>query len=315
MPAVLNINKTTFKPGSSGSVKIDIADLPSGTKIDLPVHVFSSAKEGPVLLVCAGLHGDEVNGIEIVRRSLVKQFYDNLLCGSVVVMPLINIYGFINFSREVPDGKDVNRSFPGSKKGSLAAQVAYVLSKTIFPQIDYAIDFHTGGRSRYNYPQIRYTIDDERSKALAVAFGAPVMLGNHVIEKSFRQEAIKQGKSTIVFEGGESLRYDGFSIEVALQGIKNVMHHLNMIDLEQASDLIPSQNFVKSTWQRAESSGLFIWEKSSGLFVRQDELLGSIHDPHNNYQIDVKAARDGYILGHNNATVVNQGDALFHLAW
>ena len=312
---VLKIINKNFEAGTKGSVKIDIADLPSGTKINLPVHVFRSEKEGPILLICAGLHGDEVNGIEIVRQTLVKQFYQNLRCGSVVVMPLINIYGFINFSREVPDGKDVNRSFPGSKKGSLAAQVANVLSKTIFPQIDYAIDFHTGGASRYNYPQIRYTIDDEQSKELAVAFGAPAMLGNRVIEKSFRQEAIKQGKSTIVFEGGESLRYDGFSIDMALKGIKNILQHLNMTKREKETDPIQTHKFTKTTWQRAESSGLFIWEKSSGIFIKQDEVLGSIHDPHNNYQIDVKALRDGYILGHNNATVVNQGDALFHLAW
>lgn len=315
MPETLKISNQTFAKGQHGSVKIDIADLPSGTKIDLPVHIFRSTKDGPVLLICAGLHGDEVNGIEIVRRTLVHQFYENLKCGSVVVMPLINIYGFINFSREVPDGKDVNRSFPGNKKGSLAAQVAYVLSKTIFPQIDYAIDFHTGGGSRYNYPQVRYTLVDKKSEELAKAFGAPATLGNKVIEKSFRQEALKQGKSTIVFEGGESLRYDGFSIEVALKGIKKVMQHLQMIEAEIENDPIPSHHFTQTTWQRAESSGLFIWEKSSGLFVKEGDLLGSIHDPHNNYQIDVNATRNGFILGHNNATVVNQGDALFHLAW
>jgi len=315
MPEILKISDEIFAKGQSGSVKIDIADLPSGTKIDLPVHVFRSLEDGPVLLVCAGLHGDEVNGIEIVRRSLVQQFYNNLKLGSVVVMPLINIYGFINFSREVPDGKDVNRSFPGNKKGSLAAQVAYVLSKTIFPQINYAIDFHTGGGSRYNYPQVRYTLGDEKSKELAMAFGAPAILGNSVIEKSFRQEALKQGKSTLVFEGGESLRYDGFSIQVALSGIKKIMLHLQMIEYEIENDPVPSHHFTKKSWQRAESSGLFIWEKSSGFFVKEGELLGSIHDPHNNYQFDVKAARNGYILGHNNATVVNQGDALFNLAW
>jgi len=315
MPETLKILNQTFAKGQNGSVKIDIADLPSGTKIDLPVHVFRSLKDGPVLLVCAGLHGDEVNGIEIVRRTLVRQFYKNLKRGSVVVMPLINIYGFINFSREVPDGKDVNRSFPGNKKGSLAAQVAYILSRTIFPQIDYAIDFHTGGRARYNYPQVRYTLGDKKSEELAIAFGAPAMLGNNVIEKSFRQEALKQGKSTLVFEGGESLRYDGFSIKVALKGIKKIMQYLKMVDGKIEDNPKPSNHFTKTSWQRAESSGLFIWEKSSGIFVKKDEILGSIHDPHNNYQLDVKAARDGYILGHNNATVVNQGDALFHFAW
>lgn len=321
MPEKIKIISKEFAKGSNGLVKIDIADLPSGTKIDLPVHVFRSAKEGPVLLVCAGLHGDEVNGVEIIRQTLVQKYYSNLKRGSVIAMPLINIYGFINFSRAVPDGKDVNRSFPGSQKGSLAAQVANVLSKTIFPQIDFAIDCHTGGSARYNYPQIRYSLNDEKSKELALAFNPPVMLGNQVIDKSFRKEALKQGKSTIVFEGGESLRYDGFSIQVALRGIRKVLQHLQMIepeiekDLNDPNDPIVTHSFTKTTWQRAETSGLFIWEKSSGFFVKEGELLGSIHDPHNAYQIDVKAVKDGFILGHNNATVVNQGDALFHLAW
>jgi len=291
MPSTLKIGEDIFALGEQNLVKFDIADLPSGTKIDLPVHVFRSELDGPVVLICAGMHGDEINGVEIVRRTLVQQFYNNLLRGSAIVMPLINIYGFINFSRQVPDGKDVNRSFPGSRSGSLASQVAYVLSKEIFPKIDYAIDCHTGGSTRYNYPQTK------------------------LIDKSFRKQALKQGKSSIVFEGGESLRYDGFSINVAIKGIKKVLQYLEMLPPE--TDAMPntSHHFNQHAWQRAEVSGLFVWEKSSGVFVKKGERLATINGPHNTYSIEVKAQRDGFIIGHNNATVINQGDALFHFAW
>ena len=311
----MKIDGKHFGLGENGRVDIDIADLPSGTKIHLPIHVFRSKNEGPTLLITGGLHGDEINGVEIVRQTLVNKFFENLKCGAVVVLPLINIYGFINFSRAVPDGKDVNRSFPGSSKGSLASQVAHVLSSEIIPQIDFGVDFHTGGASRYNFPQIRFTANDEKSKELALAFDAPVSIGNTVIPKSFREAIIKQGKSTIVFEGGEALRYDINSTKEGLAGLKRLLVSLNMIEGEKATPKNTDKIFYNTSWQRAETGGLYIWEKSSGTFVEKGEKLGSIHDPHNTYEVEILAEKSGFIFGHNNAPVINQGDALFHFAW
>lgn len=312
----IKINDKIFEAGEASSTNIHIANLPSGTKIDLPIHVFRSKKDGPVLLVCAGLHGDEVNGVEIVRRTLANQLYDNLIVGSVIVIPLINIFGFINFSRDVPDGKDVNRSFPGSKNGSLASQVANVLSTAIFPIMDYAIDFHTAGSTRYNYPQIRYTAGNKQSLALANAFAPPVIIANKVIEKSFRQEAIKQGKSTIVFEGGESLRYDGVSLKTGLEGIKRVMVHLGMLPTNLHKPAAKPPVYIeKMYWQRAKKSGIYTWLKSSGCYIKAGELIGTINDPQNKYSVSILAEKSGFIVGHNNATVINKGDALFHIGW
>jgi len=311
----IKIDGQSFELGQHGMVKIDIADLPSGTIIHLPIHVFRSSKPGPTILISAGLHGDEVNGVEIVRRTLVENLYDQMLVGSAIVIPIINIYGFINFSREVPDGKDVNRSFPGSAKGSLASQVANVLSKEIIPQIDFGIDFHTGGGTRYNYPQIRYTAGNEKSKEIANAFAAPVTISNNVIPKSFREEVIKQGKSNIVFEGAEASRYDEFSVLEALKGIKRVMVYYDMLPTAFNSKANEQHHFTKMHWQRAEKSGLFIWEISSGKFVQKGDLLASIHDPHNTYQIPVLADQDGFIIGHNNSPIVNAGDAIFHYGY
>lgn len=311
----IKIDGQSFGLGEQGMVNIDIADLPSGTKIHLPVHVFRSEKPGPTLLISAGLHGDEVNGVEIVRRTLVEDLYSQMEMGSAIVIPVINIYGFINFSREVPDGKDVNRSFPGYAKGSLASQVAYVLSTEIIPQIDIGVDFHTGGSTRYNYPQIRFTKDNELSKELATAFAAPVTISTHVIPKSFREQAIKQGKATIVFEGAEASRYDELSVLEAMKGIKRLMAHFNMLPDTFKTKPNKLHHFSKMHWQRAEKSGLFIWEKSSGEYVQKGDRLASIHDPHNTYELAVLADQDGFIIGHNNAPIVNAGDAIFHYGY
>jgi len=286
--ADIQIDGHSFPLGKNGKVSIDIADLPSGTKIFLPIHVFRSANPGPTLLVSAGLHGDEINGVEIVRRCLVKGLFENLNAGTVIAIPIINIYGFINFSREVPDGKDVNRSFPGSSKGSLASQVANVLTSEILPNIDYGIDIHTGGATRYNYPQIRYSKTDSTAAELAEAFAAPITIANNVIDKSFRMEALNQGKSIIVFEGAESKRYDELSVGTV---------------------------YTETHWQRAEKAGLYIYNKSSGESVQEGDYMGSIHDPHNTYEHVVKADRTGIVIGHNNSPIVNAGDALFHYAW
>lgn len=309
------IDKHSFSPGENKKISIDIADLPSGTKIFLPIHVFRSAAPGPTLLVSAGLHGDEVNGVEIVRQCLVQGLFENLNVGTVIVIPLINIYGFINFSREVPDGKDVNRSFPGKAQGSLASQVAHVLSTEILPNIDYGVDFHTGGSTRYNYPQIRFSQDDPKARELAKAFAGPITIANSVIDKSFRKEAMNQGKSIIVFEGAESKRYDPLSTAEALKGIKRLLSHLNMhkaadIDIKEVGTI-----YTHTHWQRAEKAGLFIWERSSGEEVNEGDRLGSIHDPHNTYEYPVLADSTGIIIGHNNSPIVNAGDALFHYAW
>lgn len=292
---------------------LDVADLPSGTNIDLPIHFFSSSKPGPTLLLTGGLHGDEVNGVEIVRRLIVDGILNNLEIGKVIAIPLLNIYGFINFSRAVPDGKDVNRSFPGSANGSLASQVAHKLSKQILPFIDFGIDFHTGGASRYNYPQIRFTAKDSKAKELAQVFAAPYLLPGNPILKSFRQEAFKQGKSILVFEGGEALRYDQFSIDIALAGTKRILNYLKMKNFEMPTSSPKTQLFEQKKWIRAAVSGLFIWEKSSGEKIQKGERLGKIHDPHGVFEKIVFAPCNAEIIGHNNAPVVNQGDALFHL--
>jgi predicted deacylase len=309
----LTINNHLIEPGKYEIFDLHVGKLPSATKISIKTHVFTSNNPGPTLLILAGLHGDEINGIEIVRRTLTSGIFEKLIKGNVVVIPILNVYGFINFSREVPDGKDVNRSFPGSMQGSLASRVARILTKRVLPQIDLGIDIHTGGDNRFNYPQIRYTRKDVVSEKLAKQFGAPFIIEKAAIRKSLRKAAKDMDIPIIIFEGGEALRLDGFVIENAISGIKRLLCHQGMID---ADVFQPEFVYIKrTTWIRASRAGIFIWSKKSGTKIEKGETLGAIFDPSGISRVAVTASRDGYIIGHNNTPVVHQGDALFHLGY
>jgi len=308
----IEINKVIIKPGEQKEVRINVGNLASGTRIHIPVNVYRSEKKGPTLLVLGGVHGDEINGVEIVRRSIEREMFSNLKKGSVIAIPLLNVYGFINFSREVPHGKDVNRSFPGTNNGSLASRVARVLTKKILPYVDYGVDFHTGGDSRYNFPQIRYTASDPQAQKLAKAFGAPITLKRAAIAKSLRKVAKDMGVSMLVYEGGEASRFDGFSIDSGISGLQRLLQHLKMTDTKLPK--LPTQSFSKTSWIRSDHAGIFTWSKSSGNVVTKGEPLGYVHDPNGQKSYKVIAKYDGFLIGHNNAPVISQGDALFHVA-
>ncbi|MEM1322111.1 MAG: succinylglutamate desuccinylase/aspartoacylase family protein [Bacteroidota bacterium] len=308
------INKKKVEPGQEELIKFNIARLPSGTIINLQAHVYRSEQPGPCMLVLGGVHGDEINGVEIVRRAIETEWFSQLQCGSVIAIPLLNIYGFINFSRDAAEGKDVNRSFPGNRRGSLASRVAYTVTKEILPLIDFGVDFHTGGSSRYNYPQIRFSIGDPQAEELARLFAAPYLIRKASLANSLRRIAMDKGKPIIVYEGGESLRYDGFSITKGLAGLQRLLQVHEMIPGTPAE---PERMVMinKTSWVRAAQAGLFIWTQQSGARVSKGEPLGYLNDPHGSAEIPVLASRDGYIIGHNNAPVVSAGDALFHIGY
>lgn len=308
------LNKKKIELGQNENVQLHVARLPSGTVINLRIHVFRSKNPGPTLLIMGGVHGDEINGIETVRRMVEDRMFHNLKKGSVIAIPLLNVYGFINFSRDASDGKDVNRSFPGSSKGSLASRVASALTRNVLPLVDVGLDFHTGGSARYNFPQIRFSNKHPESFELAKAFAAPYIVGKPAIDKSLRKVMIGQNKPHLVFEGGESLRYDGFSIVNGIAGTQRLMKHLGMIKKapEAKRKIIV---FEKSSWVRANRSGLFRWTQQSGAKVSKGESLGFINDPYGDSKNTVLAHKDGFIIGHNNAPVVSAGDALFHIGY
>ena len=309
----MHLNGLTIAPGERTLTRLVIAKLPSGGVIDVPVHVIRAVAPGPTLLLMGGMHGDEVNGIETVRR-LVRRNLLQPSCGSIIAIPILNIYGFLNFSRDVPDGKDVNRSFPGHPRGSVASRVAHRFMREIMPLVDYGIDFHTGGAARANVPQVRCVLgEDPRIDALASAFAAPFTLHAALRPGSLREAASTAGKPIIVYETGESLRLDELGIEEAVAGTLRVLHHLGMGPVAPA----PARAGVvcrRHRWLRARFAGLFRAHVGLGDFVEKGQLYGSVADPYGLQAVRLESPLSGYVIGLNYMPVVNQGDALVHLA-
>lgn len=308
----ITIQGIKIKAGEKANIEIPIAKLPTHTLIDLPVFIRSSLHEGPVVLISGGVHGDEINGIATAKK-LLEAFDEelDLIRGAVIVIPLVNIYGFLSNSRTFPDGRDLNRSFPGSKKGSLASRIAYILSEEIMPLVDFGIDFHTGGRMISNHPQIRVDFKDKVGVELAKAFGTHYVVHSKHIDKSFRKTAYKSKKHVMVYEGGESMRLDDYAIEEGITGTKRLLHHLEMIHSPQVS-----QNTLvlkNSTWIRAKASGIFSCSVRLGDYVRKGEVLAHISDPYGQVVVPIKASISGHLIGVNNNPVVNVGDALLHV--
>lgn len=311
----ITIEKVDFKPGETGEVRIPVGRMPSDTRLYVNVYVRRSLNPGPTVLIMSGVHGDEVNSIVAVSQLIEEEAFKEVQRGTIIIIPLLNVYGFNNFSRDVPDGKDVNRSFPGVLNGSLASQVAATITKKIMPFVDIAIDLHTGGASRYNYPQVRYYAKDPRCEELAQIFNAHFSIDQALISNSFRKVARDHGIVAIVYEGGESIRLSNKSINEAKRGIKRVVHTLGQI-ISTDPEVIhenPTIQIKETAWQRAKTSGLFIWSKSAGDFIKKGDVLGVIKDPYGNKSSPTISKYTGYIIGHNNASVVNQGDALFHI--
>jgi predicted deacylase len=308
----MEINGYKIEPGETRKLDVNIAMLPSHSPINISIVVSRSVKKGPVLMLAGGLHGDEINGIEIVRRVIEEEINIPSI-GTIICIPIINIFGFIHFSRYVPDGKDVNRSFPGNKKGSLASRVAYFITQEILPKIDYGLDFHTGGADRTNYPQTRGIMRDQEVAELARAFGARFSLNAKMRPKSLRWTAAKKGKKILVYEGGESSRLDEFAIEEGVNGVRRLLKYLGMLQGEAPPP--PEQRIVlrSSTWIRARISGIFRAKVNLGDAVKSKQVIGYITDPFGDFKVPVKSTSNGFVIGLNNNPILHQGDAIIHV--
>ena len=306
------INNIEVKPGETTSVEVHIANLPSRTPIDIIVTVARAVEPGPVLLLMGGLHGDEINGIEIVRR-IIENGHHIPKRGTVISIPIINIYGFIYFSRNVPDGKDVNRSFPGNKNGSLASRIAYYLMQDIIPKIDYGIDYHTGGADRDNFPQVRCLLDDPVNLELARAFNAPVTLHATFRPNSLRQSAAKLRKHIIVYEGGESSRLNENAIEHGMAGTIRMMNKIGISSVPVTEPGYKNQEYWHSSWIRARTSGIFQSLVNCGDAIHKNQQVGTITDPFGEYRVQLKSHTAGRVIGLNNDPVLHQGDAVMHI--
>ena len=311
----ITILKEEILPGESKTITMEIARLHTMTKLKIPIIVERSKIDGPVVLFSAGLHGDEINGIEIVRQLIVRKI-NKPKRGTIICIPVINMFGFVNKSREFPDGRDLNRVFPGSKNGSLASRFAYFLLKEIIPNVDYCVDFHAGGASRFNAPQVRIVPGNEELKSLADVFNAPFTLYSKNISGSFRNSCTKLGVKMLLFEGGKSLDINHDITHEGVQGVKRFLQHFDMLTPRKkpVDAAAPTLYIDKSTWIRARHSGLFQHKAQAGQFVHKGEVIACITDPFGKFEQKVKAPSSGYIINANDAPIVYQGDAIFHIS-
>jgi len=311
----LTILKETILAGESKTINMEIAKLHTMNKLKIPIIVERSKLDGPTVLFTACLHGDEINGTEIVRQLIVQKI-NKPKRGTIICIPIINIFGFINQTREFPDGRDLNRVFPGSKTGSLASRFAYYILKEIIPHVDYVIDFHAGGASRFNTPQIRIAPENSKLKELSEVFNAPFTLFSKNISGTFRNSCDKLGVNMLLFEGGKSLNLNQQVTEEAVEGTKRFLNHLEMLNPRKKIKIPENKTIYieKSNWIRAKYSGMFHGLTEIGSFVKKGDLLATISDPYGKIEHKVKAPHEGFIINVNDAPIIYQGDAIYHIS-
>ena len=310
-PEVLTIGGKSIARGEHQTIRLEFARLPTGTVIDTRVHVFRGPRPGPVVYMQGGLHGDEIGGVEILRRMLLQRRFAPE-AGSIIVVPILNVFGFIHFSRDVPDGKDINRSFPGHRRGSLAGRVAFQVSEYLVPIIHCGIDFHTGGGRRDNYPQVRYTRESPKGAELAHAFAAPFIKPTKMIPKSFRRACHDADVPIIVYEAGESLGICERAVGEGIDGALRVLAHLGLQPHAPHAPVAP-RVLGESKWLRAPRAGLFHPTVDNGSPVEKGEIVGILGDAYGGREKPILAHRDGWVICVNRLPIVNQGDALVHI--
>jgi hypothetical protein len=314
MRAPFHIGEQSVAPGTRQIVDLPVSILSDHTPVTMSVHVVHGRRPGPVMFVSAAIHGDEVIGVEIVRRLLRARNLDRLR-GTLLAVPIVNTFGFINQSRYLPDRRDLNRSFPGGAKGSLAARLANLFIEQVVARSNFGIDLHSAAIHRSNLPQVRIASRDPHTLQMAETFGAPLILKSELREGSLRQAALAREVDVLLYEAGEALRFDEFGVRVGVSGCLRVMHALGMIPARGTREnRVRPMLSTGSRWARAPAGGLLRSFRSVGDAVEAGDVLGIISDPFGEIDIEVTSPQAGLILGRSNLPVVNEGDALFHVA-
>ena len=314
MREAFDIGGTKIKAGTRETVLIPLSRLADHTDMMLKAHVVHGKKPGPTMFVSGAVHGDEIIGVEIIRRiSRMKML--SRIKGTLILIPVVNSYGFLGMSRYLPDRRDLNRVFPGIENGSPASQLAYTFMKEIVSKSDYGIDLHSGAIHRENLPQIRANLDTPEVKEIATAFGASIMLNSNLRDGSLREAAQKVGCHMLLFEAGEALRFNETAIRIGVKGAFGVMRHAGMLPkLKPSSKRIAPVQPASSHWMRAPISGLMRAAHGLGDVVKKASVIASVSGPLGEMEADVIAKYSGVIIGRTNLPIVNRGDALFHIA-
>lgn len=305
---------TEVAPGETKRLELHMPPLYTATDMAIPVHVQRGKRPGPTMFVSAAIHGDELNGIEIIARLLKSKSIAKLR-GTLIAVPMVNVYGVLNQSRYLPDRRDLNRSFPGSKKGSLAGRLANLFLQEIVSKADYGIDLHTGAIHRSNLPQIRANLSDAETKEMARSFGLPVILDADIRDGSLRQVASDVGVKMVLYEAGQALRYDEISIRAGVKGIVNVMRHIGMLNKVRKKSEIKQFIAKQSGWVRANESGFVTHVANLGDHVAKGDVIAIIADPYGTLLGEVLSPSEGIVVGKQNIPLVQEGEAIYHIAY
>ena len=309
---ILVIGNTKIHPGERVNVDLPVADLYTSTSISMPVKVIRGRKPGPVLFVSAAIHGDELNGVEIIRRLLRLKALRSIR-GTLIAIPVVNVHGFLDQSRYLPDRRDLNRSFPGSAKGSIAARLASLFLREVVAKADVGVDLHTGALHRSNLPQIRANLDDPGTLEIARAFGAPVVINSNLRDGSLRACAAKRGMPILIYEAGEALRFDETGIKTGLRGVLNVMRNMRMLPASKGKPPVSPVIARSTRWIRAGASGIVTGKVKLGSTVSKGEIIAVISDPLGDEEDKVIAPSNGIVIGRTNLPLAHEGDALFNI--
>lgn len=303
----------TIAPGSRSHVPLPVSRLPTGTELSLPVEVLHGARPGPTVWLSGAIHGDEIVGVEIIRQ-VVGDVDEATLGGTIISVPVVNVFGFLAESRYLPDRRDLNRSFPGSRTGSLAAQLARLFLDKVVEPCDVGFDFHAGSGGRTNLPQIRGDMTDPETHRLAIAFGAPLAIHSNTMRGTLREAVTNRGKQILLFEGGEPRRFSPMAVSVGVAGTRRALVALGMTDGTLDAAAAPPLLAWATRWVRAPSGGIFRLERRLGEMVKEGLQLGTISGPSGGAREMVRATASGMILGHAVSPIVHRGDALVHIA-
>lgn len=314
MTRSLTIAGEDIEPGERRQLALTVAKLYDFTDMKMPVEVVRGTEDGPTLFISAAIHGDEINGVDIVRR-LLKHRAMKSLHGTLIAIPIVNVFGFNDKSRYLPDRRDLNRSFPGAEQGSLASQIAYIFRTEIVGKATHGIDLHTGAIHRRNLPQIRADLSRPANLALAKAFGAPVVLNATPRDGSLREMVDDQNIPMLLYEAGTALRFDHRASLIGVEGILNVMRNIGMLPSAKTTGKAATPFIAKSSqWVRAPISGIFITRKKIGEYVARGDKLGFITNPFGDYEYSILSPTDGLIIGNSILPLANEGDGLYHIA-
>ncbi len=310
---IIEIAKEIVRPGEFRRLDLPVSRLATQTLLSLPVTVVNGIEPGPKLWLSAAIHGDEINGVEIISQILAK-IQPEKLRGTIIAVSIVNVFGFIEQSRYLPDRRDLNRSFPGSEKGSLASRLANLFMREVVDRSTHGIDLHTAAVHRLNLPQIRANLEDEATYRCAKAFGAPLIMHATTRDGSLRQAATKKGIPVLLYEAGEALRFDCYAIKVGVEGIMRVMNCLEMYQFDVLPTAIAPQETRQSRWIRASCGGIFHLEVELGDLVQKKQELGYITNAFGEQRVPVRASVTGLVISYTQNPLVNQGDAIIHLA-